>query len=325
MKNPAVIGALAGLVSALLFVSAASSAVAAVLLVYITPLPLMIAGLGWGIRASAIGLGVGMLAAAALFSINVSLTYALMLAAPAALLVYLALLSRPDPQSPQGVAWYPPGRLVAWAALMGGAIGGGSAVVLAASTGDYETGIRQLFDQTLLPALQQGEQELTEEQIVQSVGFLGGVVPGAVAAVWLLIMLINVWLGGKIASVSGQLIRPWPTLSDMEYPRFLPMAFLLALIGTTVFAGLTAAIASSFVGAILLAYLILGLTVVHVITRGSTFQPLILVLLYVGIVLVGWLALLVALLGVAEPLLRLRQRVQQQRGGSGPPDAPRPD
>jgi hypothetical protein len=79
------------------------------------------------------------------------------------------------------------------------------------------------------------------------------------------------------------------------------------------------------VGAILLAYLILGLTVVHVITRGSTFQPLILVLFYVGIVLVGWLALLVALLGVAEPLLRLRQRVQQQRGGSGPPDSPRPD
>ena len=61
MNNPAVIGALAGLVSALLFVSAATSAVAAALLmVYITPLPLMIAGLGWGIRQALIGLGVGM-------------------------------------------------------------------------------------------------------------------------------------------------------------------------------------------------------------------------------------------------------------------------
>lgn len=325
MNNPAVIGALAGLVSALLFVSAAASAVAAVLLVYITPLPLMIAGLGWGIRASVIGLGVGMLAAAALFSINVSLTYAFMLAGPAAALVYLALLSRPDPRGPGGLVWYPPGRLIAWAALMGGAVGGGSAVVLAAGMGGYETGVRELFNQTLLPALQEGEQELTDEQITQTIQFIGAILPGAVAAVWLLIMLINTWLGGKIASVSGNLIRPWPTLTDMEYPRFLPITFLLALIGTTIFAGLTAAIASSFVGAILLAYLVMGLAVIHVITRGSTFQPLILVLLYVGIVLVGWLALLVALLGVAEPLLRLRQRVQQRRDASGPPNGPRPD
>ncbi len=325
MNNPAVIGALAGLVSALLFVSAAASAVAAVFLVYITPLPLMIAGLGWGIRASVIGLGVGMLTAAVLFSVNVSITYALMLAGPAALLVYLALLSRPDPQAPDGLAWYPPGRLIAWAALMAGAVGGGSAVVLAAGTGDYETGVRQLFNETLLPALQQGEQELTEEQITQTVRLMGGILPGAVAAVWLLIMLINMWLGGKIASVSGRLIRPWPTLSDIEFPRFLPIAFLLALLGTTIFAGLTAAMASAFTGAILLAYLVMGLVVVHVITRGSTFQPLILVLLYVGIVLVGWLGLLVALLGIAEPLLRLRQRVQQGGGGSGPPDNSRPD
>ncbi|RIA56472.1 DUF2232 domain-containing protein [Dichotomicrobium thermohalophilum] len=325
MNNPAVIGALAGLVSALIFVSAATSAVAAALLVYITPLPLMIAGLGWGIRASLIGLGVGMLIAAALFSINVSLTYALMLAGPAALLVYLALLSRPEPQAPGGLAWYPPGRLIAWAALIAGAIGGGSAVVLAAGTGDYDTSVRQLFDETLLPALQQGEQELTEEQINQTVKFMGGILPGAVAAVWLLIMLINIWLGGKIASVSGRLIRPWPSLSDMEYPRFLPIAFLVALVGTMLFAGLTAAIASAFTGAILLAYLLMGLVVIHVITRGSTFQPLVLVLLYVGIVLVGWLGLLVALLGVAEPLLRLRQRAQERRDSSGPPDGPRPD
>lgn len=322
MNNPAVIGALAGLVSALLFVSAATSAIAAALLVYITPLPLMIAGLGWGIRASLVGLGVGMLAAAAAFSINVAITYGLMLAGPAALLVYLALLSRPDPQTPNGVIWYPPGRLIAWAAIIGGAVGAGSAVVLAAGTGDYETSVRQLFNETLLPAIQQGEQQLTEEQITQSVQFMAGILPGAVAAVWLLIMLINLWLGGKIASVSGRLIRPWPTLSDLDYPRFLPISFLIALV-VSIFAGLTSAIGSAFVGAFLTAYLILGLVVVHVMTRGSTFQPIVLVLLYVGIVLVGWLGLLVALLGIAEPLLKLRERVQQRRDRSGPPDTPR--
>ncbi len=327
MNNPAVVGALAGFVSALLFVSSAASAVAAVFLVYITPLPLLIAGLGWGIRASLIGLGVGMLVAAASFSINVAITYALMLGGPAALLVYLALLSRPDPQAPagqNGLVWYPPGRLIAWAAVMAGAVGAGSAVVLASGTGDYDASVRQFFNETLLPALQQGEQELSEEQINQTVQFMAGILPGAVSAVWLLIMLINTWLGGKIASVSGRLIRPWPSLSDIEYPRFVPLGFLVALL-VSLFAGLTSAIGSAFVGAFLLAYLIMGLVVVHVIVRGSRFAPLILVLLYVGIVLVGWLALIVALIGVAEPLLKLRRRMQQDQGGSGPPDQPAQD
>jgi len=321
MNNPAVIGALAGLVSALLFVSAAASTIAAALLVYVTPLPLMVAGLGWGIRASLVGLGVGMLTAALAFSINVSLTYALMLAGPAALLVYFALLSRPDPETQQGLMWYPPGRLIAWAALMAGAVGGGAAVVLAAGAEGYEAGVRQLFNEALLPALQQGAQEISEEQINQTVRLMSGILPGAVAGVWLLIMLINMWLGGKIASVSGRLIRPWPAFSNMEYPRFLPIAFLLALLGTML-AGLTSAIASAFTGAFLLAYLVMGLVVIHVITRGSAFQPLVLVLLYVGIVLVGWVALLVALLGLSEPLLKLRQRIQQSRDKSGPPAGP---
>jgi len=326
MNNPAAIGALAGLVSALLFVSAASSTIVAALLVYITPLPLMVAGLGWGIRASLIGLAAGMVVAALTFSINVAITYVLTLAGPAALLVYLALLSRPDPQSPQGLAWYPPGRLIAWAAVMAGAIGAGAAVVLAASFEGYEAGIRALFDEALRPALeQQSEEPLNEEQITQTLGFVGGILPGAVASVWLLIMLINMWLGGKIASVSGRLIRPWPALTPMEYPRFVPLVFLGALL-VTMFAGLTSAIGAAFTGAFLLAYLIMGLVVIHAVTRGSAFQPVILVLLYVGILLVGWLALIVALLGISEPLLKLRERAAQSRdggGGSGPPDAPR--
>ncbi|MFP3920288.1 MAG: DUF2232 domain-containing protein [Dichotomicrobium sp.] len=325
MNNPAVIGAVAGLASALLFVSAAASTVAAAFLVYITPLPLMIAGLGWGIRASFAGLAAGMLVAALTFGIKVSLTYALMLAAPAALLVYFALLSRPDPQAApgqQGLVWYPPGRLITWAALMAGAVGAGTAVVLAAGAESYDQGVRELFNETLLPALQQGEQELSDEQITRTVQFMAGILPGAVAAVWLLIMLINLWIGGKIASAAGRLIRPWPTFSDMEYPRFLSVAFLLALLATMM-AGLTSAMGAAFTGAFILAYLIMGLVVIHVVVRGSSFQPIILVLLYVGIVLVGWLALLVALLGLSEPLLKLRQRVAPSDGGGPPAASPR--
>lgn len=323
MNNPAVIGAAAGLVSALLFVSAAASTLLALLMVYITPLPLMIAGLGWGVKASLTGLGVGMLVSAAAFSVNVAITYALMLAGPAALIVYLALLSRPEPQAPGGLAWYPPGRLIAWTAVMAGAIGAGAAVVIAFGHGGYEAGVRAFFNETILPALRESTGEPpSEEQVERTLQFMRTVLPGGVAAVWLAIMLANTWLGGKIAQLSGRLIRPWPTILDMEYPRFLPIGFLVALAGGLL-AGLTSAMASAFTGAFMLAYLIMGLVVIHAITRGSSFQMLILVLLYVGILLVGWIAVVVALLGVAEPLMKLRARAAQSGGPrGGPPAAP---
>jgi len=322
INNPAAIGAAAGIVSALLFVSAAASTLLALLMVYITPLPLMIAGLGWGVKASLTGLGVGMLVSAATFSLNVAITYALMLAGPAALIVYLALLSRPDPQSSHDRVWYPPGRLISWGAVMAGLIGAGAAVVIAYGNGGYEQGVRAFFNEAILPALREANESPDEEQVAQTVQLMATVLPGGVAAVWLAIMLANTWLGGKIAQVSGRLIRPWPRLGDMEYPRFLPIGFLVALAAGAFFAGLTSAMASSFTGAFMLAYLIMGLVVIHVITRGSNFQVLILVLLYVGILLVGWLAIIVALLGVAEPLLRLRARAAQAGGPpSGPPDS----
>jgi len=324
MNNPAVIGAAAGLVSALLFVSAAASTLLALLMVYITPLPLMIAGLGWGVKASLTGLGVGMLVSGAAFSVNVAITYALMLAGPAALIVYLALLSRPEPQAPGGLAWYPPGRLIAWTAVMAGAIGAGAAVVIAFGHGGYEAGVRAFFNETILPALRESAGEPpSEEQIEQTLQFMRTVLPGGVAAVWLAIMLANTWLGGKIAQVSGRLIRPWPTIVDMDYPRFLPMGFLVALAAGVLFAGLTSAMASAFTGAFMLAYLIMGLAVIHAVTRGSNFQVLILVLLYVGILLVGWIAVVIALLGIGEPFLRLRERAARSGGPpAGPPAAP---
>jgi len=325
MNNPAVIGAIAGLVSALLFVSKASATMLALLFFPIVPLPLMIAGFGWGIQAGLIGLLSGAIVSATLGLAGI-VQYTLVFAGPAVLLIYLALLSRPDPQPAAGEPariWYPPGHLIAWTALLAGAIGAGLAIVLAfGAGGDYEAGVRQTVEQGFLPALREAtEESLSKEQIDQFIATATVVLPAGTATLWLIVMLVNMWLGGKIALFSGRLIRPWPTFSEMQYPRFLSVAFLLALVGTML-AGLTSAVASAFTGAFIMAYLLLGLVVIHVITRGSRFQPVLLVLLYVGIVVVGWIGLIVALLGIAEPLIRLRERVAQGSGPGGPPDTP---
>lgn len=325
MNNPLSIGAVAGLVSGLLFVSKASATVLALVFFPIVPLPLMIAGFGWGIQAGLTGLLCGMIVSATL-GLGGMVQYALIFGGPSALLIYLALLSRPDPRAQPGqqaLVWYPPGRLVAWTAVLAGAIGAGLAIYLAYGAGsDYEAGVRQMFERDFLPAMREAtEQSLSKEQIDRLITTATVILPAGTATFWLVIMLVNLWLGGKIALFSGRLIRPWPTFSDMEYPRFFSVVFLLALLGSML-AGLTSAAASAFTGAFIMAYLLMGLVVIHVITRGSRFQPVLLVLLYVGIITVGWLGLIVALLGIAEPLLKLRERVAQSSGPGGPPGTP---
>ena len=68
-------------------------------------------------------------------------------------------------------------------------------------------------------------------------------------------------------------------------------------------------------GALLFAYVLQGLAVIHVYSRGASFRAVLLAAVYLGILLLGWVALVVAILGLAEPLLGLRQRGQPPGSG----------
>ena len=54
---------------------------------------------------------------------------------------------------------------------------------------------------------------------------------------------------------------------------------------------------------------------IHLYSRGLPFRAVLLTAVYLGILLLGWVALVVAILGLAEPLLGLRQRRQPPTSG----------
>jgi hypothetical protein len=66
--------------------------------------------------------------------------------------------------------------------------------------------------------------------------------------------------------------------------------------------------ATGLSGALLYAYVLQGLAVLHAYTRGFAYRSLLLGGVYLGIVLIGWVAIAIAILGLSEPMLRLRQR-----------------
>ena len=313
-----IIGAGSGLVSAALFASAATATALAGVLFYLAPLPLCLAGLGWGGMAALISALTGTVVIAASLGPATSAIFALSVAAPTALLAHLALLSRPA-ATPQGqmvgaLEWYPPGRLLGWAALMAGVLAGILVLVLGYDQEAYRQSIREILEHSTLKELDRDGTLFTEETIAGLSGMLARALPAAFAVIWLTITLFNLWMAGLIVDASGRALRPWPNLHALELPNAFVLIFAVALVASFL-PGLAGLLATGLAGALLFAYVLQGLAVIHVYSRGVPLRALLLAAVYLGILLLGWVAIAVAILGLGEPLFRLRGRGNEH----GPP------
>jgi hypothetical protein len=313
-----IIGAGSGLVSAALFASAATATALAGVLFYLAPLPLCLAGLGWGGMAALISALTGTVVIAASLGPATAAIFALSVAAPTALLAHLALLSRPA-ATPQGqvvgaLEWYPPGRLLGWAALMAGVLAGILVLVLGYDQEAYRQSIREILEHSTLKELDRDGTLFTEETIASLSGMLARALPAAFAVIWLTITLFNLWMAGLIVDASGRALRPWPNLHALELPNAFVLIFAVALVASFL-PGLAGLLATGLAGALLFAYVLQGLAVIHVYSRGVPLRALLLAAVYLGILLLGWVAIAVAILGLGEPLFRLRGRGNEH----GPP------
>lgn len=320
MPIPLLIGAGSGLIAAALFASAATATALAGVLFYLAPLPVFLAGLGWGGRAALLSALTGTVVIAAALGVATAAVFAMSIAAPSALLAHLALLSRPAvaPQGGQAAAleWYPPGRIVGWAALLAGLLAGLLVLFLGYDQETYRESIREILSHSALKELDPDGKLFTDDTIANLSTVLARALPAAFAVVWLTITLFNLWMAGLIVNASGHALRPWPDLDALE----LPNAFLLVFAGAlaaSFLPGLPGLLATGLAGALLFAYVLQGLAVIHVYSQGVPARGLLLATVYLGILLLGWVALIVAILGLAEPLLGLRQRANR---GAPPPN-----
>ncbi len=317
------IGIGGGLASAVLFASAASGGGTGRLLLYIlAPLPSFLSGLGWGSAAAGIAALSGTAGVAAALGFKASLMFFLSQGAPVALVCYLALLNRPSTVAAQPgaatVEWYPPGRLVTAAALMGGGLAALSLLVLGPDLETLRALLRDLIENVFLkelPGLK--DRTLAPDEIAAVTEFSLYVLPAASAMTWLGGFLLNFWLAGRITKMSGRLVRPWPDLAAMTYPRWLALT-LAAAFALTFTTGYPALLGSGFAGAFFLAYVLMGLAIVHFVTRGRPSRPFVLWGVYLSLLVLNtWAALIIALLALMEPFLPLRR--------TSSPGAPGPD
>jgi len=301
MRYVFLIGLGSGLASALLCYSGArGSPVLSAVLFLLAPLPLLVAGLGWGWLSAAVAAAAGSLVMGIPSgSMRSAVTYLLALGLPVVLIAYLAYLSRPDPYDDNAREWYPVGRLMAAAAIYAGSL---PVLVLPLIGGSYES-MRQPLGQMLQRAEALGMKTFTEQQALAAL-------PAAFSAYWLIIFTLNLYLAGRIVLASGRLGRDWPDIPAMAYPAGIPLLLVLAIAAS--YAPGTLGIAgTSFTGGLLLAYLLAGLTLMHFVARGRA--PWALWLVYGALILFGpYAAIAITLGGLVDPIFKLKQRLGAQ-------------
>lgn len=331
MRGNYVIGLMAGIAAAVVFVSATTGPLPMrVILFLLTPLPLFLAGFGWGWGTTVIAGFVGTLAMALLTTPAVGAVFAISPAIPSAILIYLVILNRPatapgpDVDPATGTEWYPVGRIVIWAAGISGLMALAAVMMIGPDLDTLRGEVRKLIDIVLkaqFEALNSGS-AMTEEELdrLADVGLY--LLPAATALSWMLTVLLNLWLAARITLASGKLPRPWPDIPAMRFPRSTPLALAVATAATFV-PGYVALAASAISGALFFAYVLMGLAVVHYVTRGRPWRPFALWGLYGALLILNTgVSLLIAMVGIADSFLPIRKPPGRPPGHQPRPPPP---
>lgn len=302
------IGLGAGFVSAVVFASATTGPLLMRMLLFLlTPLALFLAGLGLGPPAAVVAGVAGIALVVAAGSATAALVFAASQAIPVALLVYLSTLNRPAGDATE---WYPVGRIVLAAALIAGAFSTLTLMLLGGDIDALRASLRALLQSFVTTELAKmpDAPALGPAEIDEATAVALALLPAASAFSTMGSLLFNMWLAGRITLASGRLRRPWPDVAAMSYPSGTPLVLAVA-IGAGFLKGLPGLIAAGFAGPLFLAYVLMGLAVVHYVTRGRPWRPFALWALYAALFIMNTLAsLAVALLGLADAVWSLRQR-----------------
>jgi hypothetical protein len=335
--GPAVaLGIGAGIAAAVLFSLAARATFVAASLANLSPLPIMIATLGYGAFAGAAAVASATLTVAGLLhaqqkfaSLDIDavggLVFAFSLGLPAFWLSILSVLSRPK-GSPNWVVTSRVGsfftreyvsleRILSYAASICATIGVAVAVYVSSLYGGFDVALEKLSAEVtpLVERLISPNMRLPKDFDAAHLAraTVLAVAP-AVAGSSLVMLMLNLWLAGRVAQLSAQLPRPWPDIAgELRLPQVFLLVFGAAALAGPYLGGLPGLIIVIVAVTLGAAFALAGLATAHYLSRGSRVRIPLLILIYLGLVVpVTWFVflLLLVLTGVIETAFSLRDR-----------------
>lgn len=333
---PAAISIGAGIAAAVLFSLAGQATFLAWVLATLSPLPIMIAMLGFGgfVGAGATATAALMVSAIAYAhqrSVNLDeaalqgLVFAFDLGLPAFWLSFLAVLSRTK-GSTEWVVTTRVGsffsreycsleRILSYAVSICATIGVALAIYVTSLYGGFDLALERLvgsvtpFVEGLMGPTTQLPKGVDAHGLAQ---FMVLAAAPAVAASSLLMLMFNLWLAGRVVQLSGLLPRPWPDIPrELAMPRIYLLVFGAAALAAPYLGRLPGLIIGVVAVTVGVSFALEGLAVVHYLTRGLSFRIVLLLAIYLGLAVpVTWLVFVFGLiaLGVLEAAFSLRDR-----------------
>lgn len=299
------LAAIGGIVSATMYLSVIAGGLGALILAYLAPLPLLLAGLGLGTSAVLVGGGAAVIAVALVADPIVALVFGLATLLPSFVVSRQALLARAAPDGT--LEWYPPGSLITVLAWFGVLL----VAVAAYAASDQPGGLQSWLERQLAASLG----GLLEEADPTGDGNAGvmiplsRVLPAIVVASWITMIVANAALAQGLLMRLGRNRRPAMRMADLSLP---PTALLApAVVGLSALVLPEPADYIAVNAALVLAvpFFFAGLAVVHAVIQARNARPIVLVAFYGFLVLIQWMVPLVICLGVVEQWAGLRRRL----------------
>ncbi|MGP1395187.1 MAG: DUF2232 domain-containing protein [Inquilinaceae bacterium] len=302
MGRAIAIAIVGGAVSAVFYLSILTGSSGAIILAYMTSLPLFLIGLSLGVpggliasatAAGAIAIAAGGLGALAYVAVN---------AAPVMLVVRQALRSQTDAAG--NTLYYPPGPALLW--LIG--YGLVCLVIATVAMSGQPGGLSGVLADDLARMMEGLAPMLPPEMPPETIaGAMAPILPALMIIAQVLMTVLNGALAQGALMRFGRNLRPAMRMANVVLPTWLAPVWLAVIVLAVVGSGTVGFLASNAAIALALAYLFAGLGVLHAWLDGRKAKPLVLAGSYALLVLQPWLFVPVAGLGLVDQLVAWRR------------------
>jgi stage V sporulation protein SpoVS len=306
----------AGVVAALLHLSVTLGSPGAFMLAYFAQAPIVATGLALGCMPAAVAAAIAaVLVALGSPGVGALSLFVLTSALPVLIIVYFAIQNRiRDGEGEDGsVEWYPVGRLLGWLTVLAlVAFVAAYLVFLGAENG--VRGATETYLRNVLGALRNVQADTAA--VDQLITTMAAIFPAVAAASWLLMIVVNGVMAQKFLTASGKNLRPIPAYSEIEVPIW-PAAVVIFGALVAIFGGNAGFFGINVMLIGTIPFFFIGLAVLHSISAAWPGRLFLLVGAYLFLVLLVWPAAIIALLGLIEHWVRLRERMHARRSNKG--------
>lgn len=310
MNRVLLLAVTAGLMSAAVYLGGVTAGLGGsyfgIMLAYLSPAPLFAAALGLGGPAGVLAAIVGTVPVLILGGAAALFGYMALAAVPAGVLGRQAMLSRVDDQGE--TEWYPPGALAGWLFGIGAVIHATFSAVLGARPAGLSGSVEEMLTELAVRV------QIPDDRLDPIINYLHPILPGTAIAFLLLVQVGNGALAQGLLVAGGRSIRPTPDFGALELPGWTAVAGAVIALAAIVLDGDLGYFARNLLIVATVPYFLQGLSVVHVLAARTGGGSMILAVFYVTLIVLGWVAVLIVLLGLVEQLVGFRQRLNRNDG-----------